>query len=121
MCSISGCFDLLERRAREASLSAPSQHEEHVVHMMQICQKWEGSWRGEEWGGVYIVYIVTCFNLHTKSGQAAVGLAMVHVRASVCVEARNKAIIPKLTRGSRGYMCLMVKGRCMYTQWMVNY
>lgn len=34
MCGITGCFDVLERRAQEASLSSPSQHVEHVMHMM---------------------------------------------------------------------------------------
>ncbi len=52
ICSIIGCFDLLERRAQEASLSFPSQHVEHVMHVMQICQSGKGG--GGE-GGLHCI------------------------------------------------------------------
>lgn len=125
MCSITGCFDLLERRTQEDSLSLRQPARGARDAYDADLSKWGGRWRGER----FTLYtIVTRLHLHTESRQAAVGLVIVHVSARVCVETRRSGeqsnhtqINPPVARGSRGYMCLMVKGRCMYTQRMINY
>ena len=97
-------------------------------------------------GGCGWVYIA--HHSHTSSFAyqvwAAVGFMIVHVSASewvcgcvgvcvcvcvcVCDEARHSRkqsnhtqMNSPVAHGSRGYMCLMMKGRCVYTQWMINY
>lgn len=56
--------------------------------------------------------IAAHFHLHTESGEQLLE------GGGHC---NHTQIDSPVARRSRGYMCLMVKGHCMYTHRMINY